>query len=221
MSELVQVVAQRLKDCRQTTGWTLEETAKRLSDLSGTNMTYSRYSNWELGLRMPPTDQVILLAKLFGKTPAWIQGYTDNDSLSAVTSNYVTANPPNISTKSGLLNLSQVTDNTAFSLDYIESRGMNRNKLLCIKQIDTSMAPLIAEGDEVLLDGAQTTVRGADLFGIVVAGTVWIRWICPELNSTFTLKAGDSQQYPDSTLTPEALAELDIVGRVVRISHDR
>lgn len=221
MSELVQVVAQRLKDCRQATGWTLEETAKRLSDLSGTNMTYSRYSNWELGLRMPPTDQVILLAKLFGKTPAWIQGYTDNDSLSAVTSNYVTANPPNISTKNGLLTLSQVTDNTAFSLDYIESRGMNRNKLLCIKQIDTSMAPLIAEGDELLLDGAQTTVRGADLFGIVVAGTVWIRWICPEINSTFTLKAGDSQQYPDSTLTPEALAELDIVGRVVRISHDR
>jgi len=221
MSELVQVVAQRLKDCRQATGWTLEETAKRLSDLSGTNMTYSRYSNWELGLRMPPTDQVILLAKLFGKTPAWIQGYTDNDSLSAVTSNYVTANPPNISTKNGLLTLSQVTDNTAFSLDYIESRGMNRNKLLCIKQIDTSMAPLIAEGDELLLDGAQTTVRGADLFGIVVAGTVWVRWICPELNSTFTLKAGDSQQYPDSTLTPEALAELDIVGRVVRISHDR
>jgi len=221
MSELVQVVAQRLKDCRQATGWTLEETAKRLSDLSGTNMTYSRYSNWELGLRMPPTDQVILLAKLFGKTPAWIQGYTDNDSLSAVTSNYVTANPPNISTKNGLLTLSQVTDNTAFSLDYIESRGMNRNKLLCIKQIDTSMAPLIAEGDELLLDGAQTTVRGADLFGIVVGGTVWVRWICPEINSTFTLKAGDSQQYPDSTLTPEALAELDIVGRVVRISHDR
>lgn len=221
MSELVQVVAQRLKDCRQATGWTLEETAKRLSDLSGTSMTYSRYSNWELGLRMPPTDQVILLAKLFGKTPAWIQGYTDNDSLSAVTSNYVTANPPNISTKNGLLTLSQVTDNTAFSLDYIESRGMNRNKLLCIKQIDTSMAPMIAEGDELLLDGAQTTVRGADLFGIVVAGTVWVRWICPEINSTFTLKAGDSQQYPDSTLTPEALAELDIVGRVVRISHDR
>lgn len=221
MSELVQVVAQRLKECRQATGWTLEETAKRLSDLSGTKMTYSRYSNWELGLRMPPTEQVVLLAKLFGKTPAWIQGYTDNDSLSAVTSNYVTANPPNISTKNGLLVLPQVTDNTAFSLEYIESRGLNRNKLLCIKQIDSSMAPLIAEGAELLLDGDQVTVRGADLFGIVVAGTIWIRWICPELNNTFTLKASDSQQYPDSKLTRTELDQLDIVGRVVRISHDR
>lgn len=221
MSDLITVVSQRLKDCRQATGWTLEETAKRLTDLSGKPMTYSRYSNWELGLRMPPTDQVVLLAKLFGKTPAWLQGYTDNDSLSAVTSNYVTANPPNISTKKGLLILPQVTDNTAFSLGYIESRGLNRNKLLCIKQIDSSMAPLIAEGAEVLLDGDQVTVRGADLFGIVVSGTVWIRWICPELDNTFTLKALDTQQYPDSKMTRQELDQLDIVGRVVRISHDR
>lgn len=221
MSELLKVVSQRLKDCRAATGWTLEETAKRLTDLSGTPIAYSRYSNWELGLRMPPVDQVVLLAKLFGKTPAWLQGYTDNDSLSAVTSNYVTANPPNISTKNGLLILSQVTDNTAFSLEYIEGRGLNRNKLLCIKQIDSSMAPLIAEGAEVLLDGDQVTVRGADLFGIVVAGTVWIRWICPEMNNTFTLKASDTQQYPDSKLTRDELDQLDIVGRVVRISHDR
>lgn len=221
MSELIKVVSQRLKDCRAATGWTLEETAKRLTDLSGTPIAYSRYSNWELGLRMPPVDQVVLLAKLFGKTPAWLQGYTDNDSLSAVTSNYVTANPPNIPTKNGLLALPQVTDNTAFSLEYIESRGLNRNKLLCIKQIDSSMAPLIAEGAEVLLDGDQVTVRGADLFGIVVAGTIWIRWICPEMNNTFTLKASDTQQYPDSKLTRDELDQLDIVGRVVRISHDR
>lgn len=221
MSELVQVVAQRLKECRQATGWTLEETAKRLTDLSGKPMTFSRYSNWELGLRMPPTAQVILLAKLFGKTPSWLQGYTDNDSLSVVASNYVTANPPNISTKNGLLNLPQVTDSTAFSLEYIESRGLNRNKLLCIKQLDNSMAPLIAEGDEVLLDGDQTSVRGADLFGIVVNETVWVRWICPEMNNTYTLKAEDARQYPDGKMTREELDQLDIVGRVVRISHDR
>nr|WP_256595173.1 S24 family peptidase [Pseudomonas sp. S5D5] len=98
---------------------------------------------------------------------------------------------------------------------------MNRNKLLCIKQIDSSMAPLIAEGAEVLLDGDQVAVRGADLFGIVVADTIWIRWICPEMNNTFTLKASDSQQYPDTKLTREELEQLDIVGRVVRISHDR
>ncbi|WP_106805752.1 helix-turn-helix domain-containing protein [Pseudomonas sp. S5D5] len=63
MSELIKVVSQRLKDCRAATGWTLEETAKRLTDLSGTPIAYSRYSNWELGLRMPPVDQVVLLAQ--------------------------------------------------------------------------------------------------------------------------------------------------------------
>ncbi|WP_264760123.1 XRE family transcriptional regulator [Pseudomonas quasicaspiana] len=221
MSELIEIVAQRLKGCRASTGWTLEETARRLSALSGTPMTFSRFSNWELGLRMPPPDQLVLLAKLFGKTPAWLQGYTDNDSLSAASNSYVTANPPNIQTKNGLLSLTQAADSTAFSHDYIESRGMNRNQLLCIKQLDASMAPTIAEGDELLLDGGQTVVRGADLFGIVVAQTIWVRWICPELDGTFTLKAGDAQQYPDKILSKEALDELDIVGRVVRISHDR
>lgn len=221
MSELMEIVARRIRQCRAEKGWTLEETAERLSQAQGKPFGYSRLSNWEQASRMPPTDMVLLLAKVFGKTAAWINGYTDTDSLNAVTSDYVTANPPSIQTKAGPMPLTQATDNNAFSLSYIESRGMNRNKLLCIKQIDASMAPLIAEGDELLLDGDQITVRGADLFGIVVAGNIWIRWIIPELDGTFTLKAGDSAQYPDSKLTPEALDKLDIVGRVVRISHDR
>jgi transcriptional regulator with XRE-family HTH domain len=221
MSELMEIVAKRIRQCRAEKGWTLEETADRLSQASGQPFGYSRFSNWEQASRMPPSDMVLLLAKVFGKTPAWINGYTDNDSLNAVTSDYVTANPTSIQTKAGAAPLTQATDSTAFSVSYIEARGMNRNKLLCIKQIDASMAPMIVEGDELLLDGEQTTVRGADLFGIIVAGNIWIRWICPELDGTFTLKAGDSSQYADSTLTPEALEKLDIVGRVVRISHDR
>lgn len=221
MSELLELVAKRIRQCRQEKGWTLEETAARLAQASGQPFGYSRFSNWEQASRMPPAEMVLLLAKVFGKTAAWINGYTDTDSLNAVSSNYVTANPTSIQTKGGAIPLTQATDNTAFSLSYVEARGMNRNKLLCIKQIDSSMAPLIVEGDELLLDGDQITVRGADLFGIVVAGNIWIRWIVPGLDGTYTLKAGDSAQYTDSILTPEALDKLDIVGRVVRISHDR
>jgi transcriptional regulator with XRE-family HTH domain len=221
MSELMEIVAKRIRQCRQEKGWTLEETAERLAQASGQPFGYSRFSNWEQASRMPPSDMVLLLAKVFGKTPAWINGYTDTDSLSAVTSNYVTANPPTIQTKAGPIPLTQASDSTAFSLGYVESRGMNCNKLLYIKQIDGSMAPEIAEGDELLIDGDQTTVRGADLFGIIVAGNIWIRWICPEMDGTFIVRAGDSGQYPDNKMTLEELQKLDIVGRVVRISHDR
>lgn len=221
MSELLQIVANRLKQCRQNAGWTLIETADRLTSLSNETMHSSRYSNWELGLRMPPPEQIVKLAKLFGKPAAWLQGYTDNDSLSVVSSNYVTANSPTLQTKSGLIQLTQTTDHTAYSLSYLAGRSLNKNKLLSIVQLDRSMGELIAEGAEVLLDCDQTEVRGMDLFGILVTGDIWIRWICSELDGSYTLRAEDSKQYPDKSLTREQLETLDIIGRVVRIAHDR
>lgn len=221
MSELLEIVANRLKQCRQNSGWTLTETANRLQALSGEAMNSSRYSNWELGLRMPPPEQIIKLAKLFGKPAAWLQGYTDNDSLSAVSSNYVTANSPTLQTRSGLIQVAQATDCTAYSLTYLSGRGLNKNKLISIVQLDSSMGALIPEGSEVLLDCDQTEVRGADLFGIVVSGNIWVRWICGELDGSYTLRAEDNKQYPDKTLTKEQLEALDIVGRVARISYER
>lgn len=221
MSELQATVARRIKQCRTSHGWTMDETAKRLSVIAGKEMSPSRYSNWELGLRMPGPEQIIHLGQLFGKPPAWVQGFTDNDSLSAVSSSYVTANSPNILTKSGLLTLTQATDATAYSLDYLTARGLNRNKLLSIRQIDTSMQGVIEEGAEVLLDLEQQTVRGSDLFGIAAAGHIWIRNIRPEMDGSFTITAADSSQYPDQNVSAEQFKEIDLIGRVARIAHDR
>lgn len=221
MSELRKIVAQRIKRCRQDKGWTIDETARRLSVVSGERVTGSRYSNWEQELRMPAPEQIIQLGEAFGVPPAWLQGFTSNDSLSPVATNYVTANSPSITTKAGLLGVAQASEATAYSLDYLEKRGLNKNKLLAIRQLDGSMAGVIDEGAEVLLNREATTVQGADLFGIVVNGSIWIRWIRPQIDGTFTLAAQDREQYPDQQLTAEQLEKLDIVGRVARISHDR
>ena len=221
MPELQATVAKRIKQCRTSHGWTMDETAKRLSVIAGKEMSTSRYSNWELGLRMPGPEQIIHLGQLFGKPPAWVQGFTDNDSLSAVSASYITANSPNILTKNGLLTLTQATDSTAYSLDYLASRGLNRNKLLSIRQIDKSMQGVVDEGAEVLLDLEQNAVRGADLFGIAVAGHIWIRYIRPEMNGTYTISAADNSQYADQNLTAEQFKDIDVIGRVARIAHDR
>lgn len=199
----------------------MDETAKRLSVITGKEMSTSRYSNWELGLRMPGPEQMIHLGQLFSKPPAWMQGFTDNDSLSAVSSSYVTANSPNITTKSGLLTLTQATDATAYSLNYLNARGLNRNKLLSIRQIDQSMRGIVDEGAEVLLDLEQRTVRGADLFGIVAQGHIWIRYIRPELDGTYSITAADNSQYAAQNLSAEQFKEIDVIGRVARIAHDR
>lgn len=221
MSELKEIVAQRLKQCRLHKEWTLEQTANRLNEIAGTKMTSSAYSNWELGLRRPSAEAIVSLAQVFGKPPAWIQGFTNNDSMQAVSSNYVTANNPSITTKNGLITVSQATDNTAYNLEYLSRRELNKNKLLSITQLDNSMAPLIEEGAEVLLDQEHTEVRGSDLFGLVVNGNIWIRRIREEMNGTFTLSAQANDQYPDKSLTRAELDALDIIGRVARISIDR
>jgi transcriptional regulator with XRE-family HTH domain len=221
MSELQATVAKRIKQCRTSHGWTMDETAKRLSVIAGKEMSPSRYSNWELGLRMPGPEQMIHLGQLFSKPAAWMQGFTDNDSLGAVSAQYVTANSPNISTKSGFLSVTQATDATAYSLEYLAARGLNRNKLLSIRQIDKSMHGVVEEGAEVLLDLDQQTVRGADLFGIAVAGHIWIRFIRPEMNGTYTITAADSSQYTDQNLSAEQFKDIDVIGRVARIAHDR
>ncbi|WP_205903907.1 S24 family peptidase, partial [Pseudomonas viridiflava] len=76
----------------------------------------------------------------------------------------------------------------------------------------------IAEGAELLLDCERTSVRGTDLFGILVGGNIWIRRIREELDDTFTLSAANQAEYPEQKLTREELEKIEIIGRVARIS---
>lgn len=221
MPNIRALVSERLRECRHLTGWTVVQTADRLTELSGEKMTGQRYSNWETGIRRPAPEEIVKLAALFGKPPAWMQGYTDNDSVGIISDRYIVAYDPTLVTRAGTFQLSQATEHTAYSLDYIKLRNLNKNKLLSIIQMDNSMGDTVPEGAEVLLDIAQRTVRGADLFGIAVQGNIWIRKIRPELDGTFTLSAVDRGHYPDKTLSREELDNLDIIGRVARIAYDR
>jgi transcriptional regulator with XRE-family HTH domain len=221
MSELRKIVALRIRQCRKGKGWTIEETANRMFATTGEKISGSRYANWEQGLRMPAAEQVMQMAQVFGCSPAWLQGFTNNDSLSPVSSSYVSANSPNVSTRNGLQAISNTSACSAFSLEYLECRGLNKNALLSVTQIDNSMTGIVEKGDECLLDLQQNTVTGADLFGIYVGGSVWIRQLIPHVDRTVTLSAQDRDAYPDRQLSAEEVAALDIVGRVVRISHDR
>jgi transcriptional regulator with XRE-family HTH domain len=221
MPDIRALVPERLRQCRQDTGWTIVETAKRLTKLAGEKMTGSRYSNWENGQRMPAPEEIIKLGALFNKPPAWLQGFTDNDSVGIITDKYIVPYDASLVTRAGVFTLTQATDNTAYSVDYIKERGLDKHKLLSVIQLDNSMRDLVPEGAEVLLDINHRTIRGGDLFGIAVQGNVWIRSIRPELDGTFTLSACDQSQYPAKSMTKEQLEKLDIIGRVVRIAVDR
>jgi len=119
------------------------------------------------------------------------------------------------------LNIDNVANRSALHIDHVKARGLNENRLTAIVAQGDSMDPLIQDGAEVLIDRSRTTVSTADLFAILVNGQIWIRWIRPELDGSFTVAAEDSAHYPDQKLNAEQLAGLKIVGRIARITHDR
>lgn len=215
MSDIKTVIANRLRQCRRSKDWTIEETAKRLG------VTGSRYSNWEQAIRTPKYEQLIALADVYGTTPSWLAGFTDHEGNSPDALNFVTVGQSTISVKDAVLTLEQVADTSAFKIDYIKRRGLNENKLTSIIAPDNSMSDIIKEGDEVLIDRSRTTANVADVFAILVNGRVWIRWIRPELDGSITVAAEDSSHYPDQNLNAEQFDKLKIIGRVARISRDR
>lgn len=215
MLDIKSVIAKRLRQCRTEQGWTGEETAKKL------NVGPSRYSNWEQGLRKPKDDQIFDLAELFNKPAAWIAGLTDFAGPAIGAQQFIAPNQPTISVNGKTITLDKLANNAAISIDYIKRRQLNENRLSCIFAPDDSMAPLIKEGDEMLIDRTQTDVKKADLFAIWVNGQVWIRWIRPEINGDFTITAEDTDHYPDNKITKNEIAELFIIGRVARVSRNR
>ncbi|MGL4508083.1 MAG: XRE family transcriptional regulator [Aeromonas sobria] len=215
MSDIKNVQAKRLRHCRGVKGWTIEETGKRLG------ITGSRYSNWEQALRTPGYKQMMSLAELFGTNPSWLSGFTDHEGNPASLLDYVTLDQSMISVDGDVMNIDNVTNRSALNIAHVRARGLSENKLTAIIAQDSSMAPIIQDGDEVLIDRSRTTVSTADLFAILVNGQIWIRWIRPELDGTFTVAAEDSAHYPDQKLNTENLSNIKIIGRIARISHDR
>ena len=68
-NQVAQVMAARLRACRETKGWTLVEAAERLSEAAGEMVIHQRWTQWEHGQRLPTADLAARLAVLFGTDP--------------------------------------------------------------------------------------------------------------------------------------------------------
>jgi len=219
--DLKTIVASRLKQCRADREWSLAYVTERLTEMAGTEISVSRYSNWENAHRLPKVAMIVKLGELYGVSASYLQGFSANDSETLNIADYVTANALTISTKNGVLPVLQASKDTAFHADYFKRRDLDRNRLLAIHQIDDSMDPLISKLDTVLVDTRHNRVQGRDLFALIVGDHLWIRWISKQLNDTYIISAENRQDHPDQVLDPAEFAKLEIVGRVCHIGHDR
>lgn len=66
-------IGQRIREARDSKGWTLEELSRRTGD----GLAVSRISHYETGLRMPGPREAVILARALGRRAAWIMAVDD------------------------------------------------------------------------------------------------------------------------------------------------
>lgn len=220
MTDIRRKIAQRIRSCRSAEGWTVEETARRLSLISSESISPSRYGNWEQQIRIPKLEQYFELAALFKKSPEYLAGFTDNDGTAPETSLYCVPKPSAIPTEAGVLDVGD--DALAFRLTFLDELHLDRDKLLPFAAPDDSMRPLINEGDRVLIDRNVTNAAARDdVFALLIKGRVWLRWIRQDLDGDYLIQAEDRERYPDQPISAEKLATVQVLGRVKIITHIR
>lgn len=215
MQETRDKIAERLKKTRLDLNMPLVDAAKT------TGLSAARISNWEQGLRTPKYDQVAELAKAYKTRPEYLVCWIDKAELDNIDA-FKAIYKPTITLDGQTIEISNASNSTAYHRDFLKRKKLSESNLISIIVNDESSPDEIQKGDELLINTLEKTVKTNDLFAIYSNYTIWIRNIRPILNSDeFILSSGDKANYPDEQITKEKLAELNIVGRVVRISRDR
>ena len=188
-SERVAKLGQYIKQRRQKLGLNMVETSKKLSVLEGAEFSRSQWNNWEIGIREPNHHFYESMARVLGTTRELLAWDFLKDSAT-----------------------SQINQ-----IDRLTERGINRDNIVAHVAIDNSLAPRIEKDDEVLINTAVKSVDNLGLFAIKGNGSLWLKWIRPELNGGFTVYCTDKDNYPDQTV--KSLDELNIIGSIVNINR--
>ena len=205
------VIAQRLMDARKHLGWSINDAVEAL----GYNR--SRYTNWELGIRMPGFQEIEDIATVMGCNPGFFVGWTNR----MINSSYVVLDRTTVKTSKGNINVQNATDVAAYREDHLAARNLTVGYTITINIEDDVMRGVASKGDIALVDMTRKRSKTRDLFAILAGDRLWVRWIRPEVDGSYTMSAEDSNQYPDQLLTAQQLDEYDIIGRVAIIEHER
>lgn len=219
MLDIRKKIAPRLRACREAKGWTYKEVAERLGDVMGKEVGPSRYGNWELAINIPPLDMLIGMSSLFGRPSSWLAALTDDDGTAPEVRSYTVPPVSAIPTPQGLIDIGD--DSIALHNNFIERLKVQRSNIALVKAPDDSMSGSLEEGDLALVDLDETSVTRNDMFAIMVNGHLWLRWIRQTLEGEYVIQAEKRDRYPDTTISPEKLADLHILGRLRLIAKIR
>lgn len=219
MAKPHEIAAEKAKQCRLENKLTLKEVGAHL------NASPSKISSWDLLDRRISLDDATYLADLFNISLDWMVGRTEvKEFPGKAPLEFVAIKQSGATVDDTIVHLREAIKPAAthaLHKDFLRDRGLDESKLAIIKIMDDSMAGTIDKGDEVLIDRSRRAVNTQDLFAFTVNKAVWVRWIRPEMNGSFTVYAEQPDRYPEKTISKEELDELNILGRIARITKDR
>lgn len=221
MFDARKIIGPRLRSCRLANGWTFQETADLLSEISGKGCIPSKYGNWEMMINTPPLEWLFYLGKLFKRPAAWLAGLSDDDGseLGGLNLSYRTPVDRLLPTGQGVLSLG--SNALAFHTSFIANLKIQPENLLVTEAPDDSMAGVIEKGDLVVVDMGDKALSSDDLFALLVNGRLWLRWIRQQINTSYLVQAEIRERYTDQIVPPGEQPTFDIIGRVRLITHVR
>lgn len=216
--DIRQEIARRIRARRQELELTVSEVSARMPS----KPSDPRYNHWEGGKRLPKMEQLIEIAQALKVSPSWICGFTaDMRDLDADTRLFTSLEDAHVTLPSGDVVCLPTDRSLQFSIEDLRMMGLKPDRLILLKVADKSMAPVLSEGDRVLIDRESTVPEERDLFAMMVKNKVWFRWICPELDDSFTVTAEDGEAQRPTRIEAAKLETLGIIGRVKSITRFR
>lgn len=210
--------AKRLRKARND----LNMTVPQVSALMPSHPEAPRFSHWEKGARLPKMEQILELAEALRVSPSYLCGFSSEmQDADARERRVLIPEDAPLSLPTGDVVMIPSDHSLQFRLDDILAQGLTPERQILLAVNDTSMHPVLSEGDRVLVDRDCRVPETRDIFALLVRNKVWFRWICPELDGTFTVTAEDGEQQRETRIEADELETLCIIGRVAHIARYR
>lgn len=107
----------------------------------------------------------------------------------------------------------------AFRYDWLHSRGLNADKLVCVLASGDSMGNTIPDNSTMLVDCSRNNPQDGHIYVIRNSDTLWVKRIQRQIDGTLLL-ISDNEAYPPMPLRLEEHSDIQIIGQVVYISKD-
>jgi len=103
----------------------------------------------------------------------------------------------------------------AFRRDWLAKKNItSKDNLRACTVSGDSMADLLQDGDTVLIDMGQNTIKDNEVYAINMHGEVRIKRLSRTFDGGVQIRS-DNPRYPAETLTPSQAESLKVLGRLV------